>query len=293
MTTDSCVTTQADRESAGKITRKVRDLFASALDTTATVSPMDDLLDLDEQALVKKPKPVGWFVAGAIAIVAGTAFAAYYFPLNSAHEKLVQEHEALAKKSAELDHSLKAERARLATSEGGRDALQKFVDTAAATEKERKGRLQTVLATVERELAPFVKAKLLEIETDSEGIKLSFEERAIFRPGSSATGPSAQRTLCKTVGGLTGAKDFTVESTARAASTDSKYWETATERAKNVTELLARSCSFPAHKLRAIADRPSSNDSKGPALIVQLRLDREKVFSPNDAPQVSASVAAQ
>lgn len=269
----------------------VRHPFASGLDTTATVALMVDLLDLDEQALVKKPKPIGWFAAGAIAIVAGTAFAAYYVPLQSAHEKLVQAHEALAKKSAELDHSLKADRAKLTNTEGGRDALQKFVDAAVATEKERKGRLQTVLATVERELAPFTKSKLLEIETDAEGIKLSFQERAIFRPGTSATAPSAQRTLCKAVAGLTGAKDFTVEATGRTAGDNSKYWEVATERAKNVAQLLEKSCSFPAHKLRAVADRPSASSSAGPALVLQLRLDRDKVFSPDDAPQVSASVA--
>lgn len=254
---------------------------------------MDDLLDLDEQALVKKPKPVGWFVAGAVAIVAFSAFGAYYFPLQSAHSKLVKEHEALAKKSAELDHSLKAERAQLSKSEGGRDALQRFVDAAVATEKERKGRIETVLATVERELAPFVKSKLLEIGTDAEGIRLSFQERAIFRPGAAGTAPNATRTLCKAVAGLTGAKDFTVEATARAASDDAKYWETATARAKNVAEALDKGCSFPAHKVRAISDRPASGDAKGPALIVQLRLDREKVFSPNDAPQVSASVAPE
>lgn len=270
--------------------KEVRYWFASELDPTATVVVMDDLLDLDEQALVKKSKPVGWFVAGAIAIVAGTAFAAYYFPLVSAHTKLVGEHEALAKKSAELDHSLKSERAALAKTEGGRDALQRFVDAGIATEKERKGRLQTVLATVERELAPFVKSKLVEIETDAEGIRLSFQEKAIFRPGAVGTAPNAGRTLCKAVGGLTGAKDFTVEATARSVSDDSKYWETATERAMNVAELFEKTCSFPGHKLRAIADRPST-DTKGTALLVHLRLDREKVFSPNDAPQVSASVA--
>lgn len=249
---------------------------------------MDDLLDPDEQALVKKPKPVGWFAAGAVFIVAGTAFAAYYFPLSSAHQKLVAEHEALAKKSAELDHALKAERSELAKTEGSRAALQKFVDTGVAAEKERKGRLQTIVATIERELAPFVKAKLLEIETDSEGIKLSFQERAMFRPGSSGAGPSAKQTLCKAVTGLTGAKDFTVEAIARAKSDDSKYWETATERAKNVAEILDKSCSFPGHKLRAVADRPSSSDSNSPALVLHLRLDREKAFSPEDAPQVSA-----
>jgi hypothetical protein len=270
--------------------RGVRHPFASELDPTATVDLMDDLLDLDEQALVKKSKPVGWFVAGAIAIAAGTAFAAYYFPLAGAHEKLVQEHEALAKKSAELDHSLKSERAALAQTEGGRDALQRFVDAGIATEKERKGRLQTVLATVERELAPFVKAKLVEIGTDAEGIQLSFQEKAVFRPGAGALAPNAGRTLCKAVAGLTGAKDFTLEATARGASDDAKYWETATERAKNVAELFEKTCSFSSHKLRAIADRPSA-DTKGTALFVQLRLDREKVFSPSDAPGVSASVA--
>jgi hypothetical protein len=149
-----------------------------------------------------------------------------------------------------------------------------------------------VLATVERELAPFVKTKLLEIETDAEGIRLSFQERAIFRPGASSMGPSAQRTLCKAVAGLTGAKDFTVEATARAVSDDAKYWETATERAKNVTEMLDKSCSFPAHKLRAVADRMASSDSKAPALIVRLQLDREKAFSPDDAPQVDAGAAS-
>ncbi len=247
-------------------------------------------MDPDEQALVKKPKPVGWFVAGGVFIVAATAFAAYYFPLSSAHNKLVTEHEALAKKSAELDQALKAERATLEKTEGSRAALQKFVDSGVATEKERKGRLQTVLATVERELAPFVKAKLLEIKSDSEGILLTFDERAMFRPGSSASGPSAKRTLCKAVTGITGAKDFTVEATTRAKSDDSKYWETATERAKNVAEILDKSCSVPGHKIRAVADQPSSGDSNAPALVLQLRLDRDKAFSPEDAPKGSESV---
>lgn len=248
-----------------------------------------DFLDADEQALVKKPRPLGWFVAGAVGIAALTVLAAYYLPLKSAHSQLIEEHSALAKKAAELDHWLKADRARLATTEGNHTALQKFIDTAVATDKERLGRLEIVQATVERELAAFLKSKLLTLKTDADAVHLSFLEKAMFGPKASTPSPSARGILCKSVGGLSGSKDFTVEIIARSSLDDSKYWETATGRAQALAKILEGGCSFSAEKIRAVVDR---NVSEGaPRIDILLRLDREKPFSLSDAP-VAAPVAA-
>jgi hypothetical protein len=248
-----------------------------------------DFLDPDEQALVKKPRPVGWFVAGAVVIAALTVLAAYYLPLKSAHAKLIEEHSALAKKAAELDHWLKADRARLGTTEGNHAALQKFIDTAVATDKERRGRLDIVQTTVERELAPFLKSKLLTIQTDADEVHLSFLEKAMFGPNSSTASPGARGILCKAVGALSGSKDFTVEIVARSSTDDTKYWETATGRSQALAKILEGGCSFSADKIRAVADRSSSEGA--PRIDVRLRLDREKPFLPSDAP-VAAPVAA-
>lgn len=246
-----------------------------------------DFLDADEQALVKKPRPVGWFVAGAVGIVALTVLAAYYLPLKSAHAKLVEEHAALAKKAAELDHWLKADRARLATTDSSRGALQKFIDTALTTDKERKGRLEIVQATVERELAAFLKSKLLTLETDADAVHLSFLEKAMFGPNSTTPSPSARGVLCKAVGGLSGSKDFTVEVVTRSSRDDTKYWETATNRAQALAKILEGGCSFSADKIRVTADRSLSEGA--PRIDVYLRLDRDKPFSPSDAPQTAAA----
>ena len=246
-----------------------------------------DFLDADEQALVKKPRPIGWFVAGAVGIAALTVLAAYYLPLKSAHAKLIEEHGALAKKAAELDHWLKADRARLATTDGSRAALQKFVDTALTTDKERKGRLDIVQATVERELAAFLKSKLLTLETDADAVHLSFLEKAMFGPKSTTSSPSARGIVCKAVGGLSGSKDFTVEVVTRSSLDDTKYWETATGRSQALAKLLEEGCSFSGDKIRVTADRSSSEGA--PRIDIYLRLDRDKAFSPTDAPQTAVT----
>ncbi len=148
-------------------------------------------LDADENALAKKPRPIGWFVAGAITIATAAFVLSYYLPLSTAHATLASEYEKLAEKSRELDHSLRGNQKALESTEAGRAELQKFVDGGAAAEKELTVRLNTTQATAENQLEAFIKAKLVELSLKGPALEFSFKDAALFRPGATALSPRA------------------------------------------------------------------------------------------------------
>jgi hypothetical protein len=247
----------------------------------------ESLLDADEQALVRKPRPVGWFVAGIllIATVAGTF--GYYVPLSAAHQKLVKAHEGLAKKASELDHALKQDRAVLASTEAGRAALQKFVDAGAEAEKESTARIDAVRAIAEDQLKGFTKGKLLEISTERVGLRLAFQEKALFLPRSAVASGGAKAVLCKAVGSIATEKDWLVTAVVRAPENDTKYWETAADKGAALAKILSEGCKFPSDNIVVRAAGSVSSDGKStPAGVTEIYLGPQAPphFSPGDAP---------
>ncbi len=218
-------------------------------------SPFD--LDADENALAKKPRPIGWFVAGAITIASAAFVLSYYLPLSTAHATLASEYEKLAEKSRELDHSLRGNQKALESTEAGRAELQKFVDGGSAAEKELSVRLTTTQATAENQLEAFIKAKLVELSLDGPALEFSFKDAALFRPGATTLSPRASLPLCRAVAALTSEKSWTVTVTTTAPSADKDYWKTAGEKSAALAVAIEKACQVDASQIIARSERPS------------------------------------
>lgn len=219
-----------------------------------------DLLDQDEQALMKKPRPIGWFAAGAVSILAlGFAFG-FYMPLSSAHEKLLGEHEKLAQKSQELDHALKGKTASLSATEGKRQELERFVTTGRDAEKTLKSQAEIAHATAANSLAAFTKAKLVESKVTDTGLEISYAEKVLFRPRTSSLLPQAKRPFCAAADALKQNSDWVVRVRTTADPGDDKYWETAGERAGTLAAALKDSCGISEDKISVAVVRPAAGD---------------------------------
>jgi hypothetical protein len=229
-----------------------------------------DVLDADEQALMKKPRPVGWFAAGAVAVgTLGFVFG-FYMPLSGAHDTLLANHEKLAKKSHELDHALKTKTQALQATEERRSNLERFVSTAGDQEKSLKTKFEIAHATAQNELKAFAKAKLLETSVGDAGVELQYSEKLIFRPGASALGPQAKRAVCVVSQMVQQAEDWTVTLRVPAGQGDTKYWETAGDRVAALAGLLESGCSVASPKIVAAAVRPGegAKDAQTITLVV-------------------------
>lgn len=257
-------------------------------------SPFD--LDADENALAKKPRPVGWFVAGAVTIASAAFVLSYYLPLSTAHTTLASEYEKLAAKSSELDHSLRTNQKALESTEAGRAELQKFVDGGSSAEKELTVRLGTSQATAENQLKAFIKAKLVDLSLKGPALEFSFKDAALFRPGATALSPRASVPLCGAVAALTSEKTWVVTITTTAAADDKDYWKTAGEKSAALADTIEQACKVNASQIVARSERPS-DDSKLMRTLVSVspaqtpRLDLGKAPTTTSAPAAGVKAA--
>jgi hypothetical protein len=205
-------------------------------------------------------------------------------PLSSAHDRLLGEHEKLAKKSQELDHALKEKTSALASTEARRNDLARFVTDASDKEKGLRSKLEIGQATVENELKSFIKAKLVEPAITDEGLRVSFAEKVLFRPRSSSVLPQAKRSLCSVADLLKQNADFRIALSVPADPADSKYWETAGERAGGLADLLQDSCQIASDKIIASAVRPAEGDESKAGKVIAL-------VGPAEVPRVKGSDA--
>lgn len=242
-----------------------------------------DLPDEDEQALMKKPRPVGWFAAGALAVGSLGFVFAFYMPLSSAHDALLESHEKLAKKSHELDHALKTKTQALATTEERRASLERFVSAAGDQEKSLQAKFEIAHATAENELKAFAKAKLVETAVGDGGVELQYSEKLLFRPGAAALGPQAKRSVCVVSQMLQRSDDWTVTLHVPAGEKDTKYWETAGDRVAALADLIESGCSVAPQKIVAAAVRPGEGDKDAQAI--------KLVIGPKVLPRVKGSEA--
>jgi flagellar motor protein MotB len=223
--------------------------------------------DADEAALMKKPKPVGWFAAGLIGILALGFAAAYYFPLQEAHSTLLAKHEELAKKSAELDHTLKTKVQSLGTTAQRKDELDQFIKKGQEVESKLAGQLQVVQATAERQLTPYVKGKLATVSVAEEELIIAFSERATFSPHTERMIPQVQTQICKVVGAFGQHRDFRVSVEAVISKAEKDSWALASKRAATAAALLTERCQLDV-ELVVAQGRVVETDSPAQALVI-------------------------
>ncbi len=240
-----------------------------------------DMLDPDEQALVRKPRPIGWFAAGIIFIAAIGFVLGVYLPLSQAHDTLLSTHEVLAKKSSELDQALRKKSETLDDTETKRADLASFVDKARENEKSLATRVEQSSATASSQLSAYLKTKHVSLETTKEDVRVTIDQVILFRPGGTDVTPQAKRPLCGVAKAIGQEKEWLLTVKARAPLDDKKYWETASARAGSLAAELETKCGVSAAQLSAIAERPAEGsdlNSKidfivGPRIPLRLRIE--------------------
>lgn len=243
------------------------------------------MMDIDdEQSFAKKPKPIGWFVAGAVTIGSLTLALSHYLPLKSAHQTLVSQHDQLAQKSAELDHALKTDRTALAATDARKKTLERFIAAGAQAETELSTALEVASATAQNQLAPFIKAKLVQHSVEGGGLTLTFADKLMFRGPTSALAPQAGATLCKAVTPLVTEKDWVVRPLTASAPGDKKYWETASERAAALAQVLEAKCKIARDRIHTEVRGSTAADGE-PSVGTQL------ILGPATRPEFLASQA--
>lgn len=228
--------------------------FRIALDagkrkSETNVKDLSDL-ELDEHALIKKKRPWGWFMAGLVALGAITFGLGFALPLDRAHATLQGEHEALAKKAAELDQAFIATKTKLDSTEKERSELERLVTTVRDGRKELASRLQIVGATAERQLAPYVKAKLATVAVNPETLQISLKNRLVFMPRSAKVNPRLKKTLCTSVEGAAQEKGWRVTATISPEAGNDDPWEALGERSGTLAALLGDECKLSPEAFR-------------------------------------------
>ena len=239
--------------------------------------------DLDEAALVKKPKPIGWFAAGLIGVAALGFVGAYYLPLQAAHTTLLEKHEELAKKSNELDQALKDKNKALTSSTQRKDELERFVKGGTEAENKLKSQLQIEQATAERQLTAYIKAKLAHVEVADTELVLGFSERAVFSPHAEKMIPQSQTQICKAIQSIGQNKDFTLRVETRTPATEKDAWALSAARAAAAAELLTARCKVDAGQVVAESNL-TSGDEAGDALVIHVSAKESPLLKASQAP---------
>ncbi len=239
--------------------------------------------EMDEAALVKKPKPIGWFAAGLIGIGALGFVAAYYLPLQEAHSTLLEKHEELAKKSSELDQTLKSKTQTLSGTEQRRDALEVFIKSGQEAEAKLKSQLEMAQATADRQLAAYTKGKLARIELKPDALLIAFTERASFSPHSDRLVPQLGGQICKATSSLSQNTQFRVTVEAAVPEDEKDAWKLASQRAAAAAGLLADRCQVKLDNLSAQA-RLVKAGASADALILHLEPNAPAFLRASQAP---------
>jgi len=216
-------------------------------------------LDLDERALLKKPRPWGWFAAG-VATIGFLAFAlGYAMPLRRAHTLLATEHEGLAQKARELDHALGKANATLATTESARGGLQQKVTKVTEARQALKATIDSAAATVERQVSGLVKAKVVQVKASDEHMDVLIQPKKLFLPRSANLNPGLTSSLCKMLAPLDQDKGLRLDVTVPVVAEEKEPWKMAGEQAAAIAQTISDKCSTPASRLRTGASADPSS----------------------------------
>ena len=204
-------------------------------------------LDLDERALVRKQRPIGWFAAGLLAIVLLGFFVAYHAPLVSAHDLLVKEHGTLAQKAKELDHALVETRKKLDDIERERGDLKRSADERTSVSGARRARLESAGGTAKKQLEKLVTARIVSVDVGEAAVDVGFDEKKLFLPGSSKVAPPLGKLLCGAVESAAQKGDLSIVArTTPEKAGDAEAWTKASEKAASLAGWLELSCKIPA-----------------------------------------------
>jgi flagellar motor protein MotB len=217
-------------------------------------------IDLDEQALIKKSRPWGWFAAG-VATIGLLAFGlGYTLPLQRAHALLASEHEALAQKARELDQALGKAQSSLASTESARGGLQQKVTKVTEARQALKSTLEVAAATIERQVAGLVKAKVVQLTPAEEHLDVVIQQKKLFLPRSANLNPGLTSSLCKMLSPLDQDKGLRVEITVPVVAEEKEPWKMAGEQAAAIAQTISDKCSTPAGRLRTGASADAGAD---------------------------------
>lgn len=219
---------------------------------------MESLDDLDALALRKKPKPIGWFVAGAVAIFGAGFVFAYYLPLRQAQAELTSRHEALAQKSHELDASLKKTRAELSKLTDDHGSLSREVTGEKDKARTRQAELDTAKSATEQALAPFAKSSGASYRLGAHGVHVTFPAATFFKSPSKAPLPRAAGILCAAGKALGVSPTSSLRIALDADGGDDAARKAAAEQAAALAGLAVGRCKVAAERVVFEVRRPAA-----------------------------------
>ncbi len=218
---------------------------------------MESLDDLDALALRKKPKPIGWFVAGAVAIAGAGFVFAYYLPLRQAQAELTARHEALAQKSHELDASLKQTRSELAKLTDEHGSLSREVTGEKDKARVRQTELDSAKSATEQAFAPFSKSSGASYRVGAHGVHVTFPKATFFRSPAKAPLPRAAGVVCAAGKALGVSPTSSLRITLDADGGDDAARKTAAEQAAALATLAATRCKIAPERVVFEVRRPA------------------------------------
>jgi hypothetical protein len=207
---------------------------------------MESISELELQSLGirrRKPRPWGWFLAGLVALGSAGFVASYYLPLTKAHDALVQEHDQLGAKAAELDHALRTTQEKLDSTEQQRARLQATEDGRAAALKATNDKLQIAKATIENVLASSIKQRRVSVDSQDAALTLEFGKAWIYQASSAKVSPIGRQLLCAAIKVVS--SDMRLRATISvpvAKDAAAEDWATASEQAGAAAALLLDGC---------------------------------------------------
>jgi len=218
---------------------------------------MESLDDLDALALRKKPKPIGWFAAGAV-VIAGAGFVfAYYMPLRQAQAELTSRHEALAQKSHELDATLKKTRAELDKLTDEHGSLSREVTGEKDKERTRQAELDGAKSATEQALAPFAKSSGATYRVGAHGVHVTFPAATFFKSPAKVPLPRAVGIVCAAAKGLGVSPTSSLRIALDADGGDDAARKGAAEQAAGLAGLAATRCKIAPERVVFEVRRPA------------------------------------
>ena len=235
---------------------------------------MQNIDDLELAALGarphRKPRPWGWFLAGLLAIGGASFLLSFYVPLKSSYDKLLGEHEALAKKARELDDNFVRTKSALEATEVKRATLQKGVDEKDSAARASSDRLGAVSAAIQKQIGKQIESGLLKLETKPSEIVLRVDTAKVLAPTGKVL-PFGTKAFCA-VAAAAGKDDGLSVSVALPVSGDKgDVWGNAGKAAGGVAEALQH-CKMPSERLNVAMAQPANEaDQKTLQLVVKAR----------------------
>lgn len=218
---------------------------------------MESLDDLDALALRKKPKPVGWFVAGAVAIAGAGFVFAYYLPLRQAQAELTARYETLAQKSHELDTTLKKTRADLGKLTDEHGSLSREVTGEKDKARARTAELDTAKSASEQALAPFAKSSGAIYRVGAHGVHITFPAATFFKSPAKVPLPRAAGIVCAAGKALGVSPTSSLRITLDAEGGDDAARKAAAEQAAALANVATTRCKVAPERVVFEVRRPA------------------------------------